>query len=172
MLDRSNAAGRPRALAEGAAALRPDAGHDDASRRYGAARQAHAACMVCGECHSLGLSFAHAADGSVCASFAASARHQGYHGILHGGMISTLLDAAMTHCLFAHGVQAVTAELTVRFVAPVAAGSDVVLTAHLIDRKRRSYRLEARLSRGSRLLARATGKFIEMRPDEGLSTGD
>jgi acyl-coenzyme A thioesterase PaaI-like protein len=36
-----------------------------------------------------------------------------YTGLLHGGMTSTLLDAAMTHCLFMQGVQALTAELTV-----------------------------------------------------------
>jgi acyl-coenzyme A thioesterase PaaI-like protein len=35
--------------------------------------------------------------------------------MLHGGVISSILDGTMTNCLFAHGTVAVTAELRVRF---------------------------------------------------------
>jgi uncharacterized protein (TIGR00369 family) len=125
----------------------------------------HADCMVCGDIDrnaaSLNLAFVAAPDGSVTASYRTSARHQGYAGILHGGMISTLLDAAMTHCLFARGIAAVTAELVVRFVAPVETSRQVELSARLIESRRRTYRLEARLTSGTRLLARATARFIE-----------
>jgi uncharacterized protein (TIGR00369 family) len=124
----------------------------------------HAGCMVCGDvaCNSasLNLAFDREPDGTVSAVYRADSQHQGYTGILHGGMISTLLDAAMTHCLFAHGITAVTAELIVRFVAPVEIGWRVELSARLIECKRRTFRLEGRLHHGARLLARATGRFI------------
>lgn len=38
-----------------------------------------------------------------------------YIDLLHGGIASTLLDAAMTHCLLSKGIEALTAELNVRF---------------------------------------------------------
>jgi uncharacterized protein (TIGR00369 family) len=81
--------------------------------------------MVCGSRDNnpdtVNLMFSEHPDGS-CADYTADHRHQGYTGLLHGGMTSTLLDAAMTHCLFMQGVQALTAELTVRFISPVCTG--------------------------------------------------
>lgn len=138
---------------------------------YHTAREAHAACMVCGDRdgnpHALRLKFVPQADGSVSASYQPDPHHQGYPDMLHGGIISTLLDAAMTHCLFARGVRALTAELTVRFVAPAATRGCVELRARVLERRRRTYRLEARMMRGPRLLARATATFIDPGPLHG-----
>ncbi|WP_282597464.1 ferritin-like domain-containing protein [Dickeya oryzae] len=80
-------------------------------------------------------------DGSVCADYTADHRHQGYTGLLHGGMTSTLLDAAMTHCLFMQGVQALTAELTVRFISPVCTGDKLMVCARLLGQRRGIYLL-------------------------------
>ena len=137
-----------------------ESGYDDA-------RRSHAGCMMCGDRsdnpHSLALSFDPHPDGSVSASCGIDRCFQGYQGVLHGGMISALLDAAMTHCLFARGVQALTAEMTVRFVAPVPIEHPLLITAQVLANKRRIYWLEARLKVNSQLLARATARFIEPR---------
>ena len=138
-----------------------------AERGYDDARRAHAGCMMCGDRsdnpRSLALSFDQHPDGSVSASCGVDRCFQGYQGVLHGGMISALLDAAMTHCLFARGVQALTAEMTVRFVAPVPIEHPLLLTAQVLSNRRRIYWLEARLHVNSALLARATARFIEPR---------
>ena len=59
-------------------------------------RQAHAGCMICGDRgnnpHSLALSFVRHRDGSVSTLCDVGRRFQGYDGMLHGGMISALLD--------------------------------------------------------------------------------
>ncbi len=132
---------------------------------YYAAKQAHTNCMVCGKVESnpdtLQLVFESDAEGGVTSQFQVTPRHQGYDGILHGGMASTLLDAAMTHCLFNHGIQALTAELVVRFIAPVPVGQQVTLSAHINSQKRGIYQLEAYITLGQQSLARATAKFIE-----------
>lgn len=52
----------------------------------------------------------------MIATFSGNPGLQEYEGQLHGRVISSLLDAAMTHCLFHHGIEAVTGELYVRFV--------------------------------------------------------
>ena len=82
------------------------------------ARNGHSRCLLCGNLNprSLNLSFQAAEDGGVRTRFKADTELQGYDDILHGGVIASLLDAAMTHCLFHHGVQAVTGDLHVRFV--------------------------------------------------------
>lgn len=59
---------------------------------------------------------------------------QSYDGILHGGLIATLLDCAMVHVLFAHGLAGRTAELSLRYRRPVHTGSRVRVTARLTER--------------------------------------
>lgn len=131
---------------------------------YAAARQTHASCMVCGDpaCNagSLGLRFVRDGEGGVNTLFRVEARHQGYGGLLHGGMICTLLDAAMVHCLFEHGVCALTAEMTVRFVAPIEVGQDVAVIARLVGERRGLYRVEASVSGQRQVFARASAKFV------------
>ncbi|MGR5144985.1 PaaI family thioesterase [Photobacterium alginatilyticum] len=132
---------------------------------YQVTKQAHNHCMVCGpvknNLDTLQLVFSQDSEGKVTAPFQVTARHQGYDGMLHGGMTSTLLDAAMTHCLFAHGVQALTAELKVRFISPVCTGQQVRVTADLVGSRRGIYQLEAQVTQGQQVLARASAKFIE-----------
>lgn len=124
----------------------------------------HPHCVACGRgcAHGLGLDFAVQQDGSVCADFACAACHEGYPGVLHGGVVSALLDAAMANCLFAHGIAAVTGELTVRFGRSVAVGSPV----RVIGTKGRSspplHLMEARLEQHGQIVARGRGKFMEL----------
>jgi uncharacterized protein (TIGR00369 family) len=139
---------------------------DDAPRAgepYEKARKAHAACMVCGEGRpgtpALGLRFVLDSAGGVQATFRTASRYQGYQGILHGGVISTLLDAAMVHCLFAHGVTAVTAEMTVRFLREVPVDCDVSVGATLIGERHGVFQAVASLSLAGTRLAMAKGKF-------------
>lgn len=119
----------------------------------------HVSCMVCGQDHSLGLKFSPQGD-SVIAIVQASSQWQGYSGFLHGGMISTLLDAAMTHCLFHHGIEAMTASLKVRFLEPVPCAGTLKIKATIGERRRHVYLLNADLTSSGRCLARAEGRFI------------
>ncbi len=119
--------------------------------------------MVCGlgghEFPSFGLRFTPDEAGDVQATFRTASRYQGYEGILHGGVISTLLDAAMAHCLFARGVTAVTAEMTVRFLREVPVACDVSVGAKLISERHGVFQLTASLSLAGKRLAVAKGKF-------------
>ena len=122
----------------------------------------HASCMVCGQDNSLGLKFSPQGD-SVIAILQAFPQWQGYSGYLHGGMISTLLDAAMTHCLFHHGIEAMTASLKVRFLEPAPCSGTLEIKATLGERRRHVYLLNAELTSSGHCLARAEGRFIRNR---------
>jgi uncharacterized protein (TIGR00369 family) len=118
---------------------------------------------VCGrDCPAaLGLDFKLADDGSVRAGFDCPAQYEGYGGMLHGGVISAIADGAMTNCLFAHGIEAVTAELVVRFRHPVRLGQRLEVKARITRRNEPLFVLEASLTQGGQLKARATGKFMK-----------
>lgn len=141
---------------------------------YPKAMQSHSHCMVCSDPkfnpHSLNLRFQLDAEGWTNSQFSVTAQHQSYHGLLHGGMTSTLLDAAMTHCLLMRGIKALTAELSVRFIAPIRVGTTVTVQAKLLSQKRGFYRLEAFICQGSQQLARASAKFIQA--SDALLTND
>jgi len=123
----------------------------------------HPTCVVCGNRNSrgLGTAFVVRPDGGVESSFYCDHDLAGYTGILHGGIISSLLDGAMTHCLFAHGKVALTAELRVRMRHPVPTGSVVSLRAWLVRSVAALHVVKAELSQNGRLAAKATAKFME-----------
>lgn len=141
---------------------------------YAETARAHADCAVCGAADRdpapLGLRFGVAADGSVAARFAPGRAQQGYAGLVHGGVISTLIDAAMVHCLFARGVRAVTAELNVRFVAPARLDAALEITGRLVEDRRRAFRLVAAVAQFGGVVARGTGLFVLPRPAFGADT--
>lgn len=88
-------------------------------------------------------------------------RYQGYEGLLHGGLISSLLDGAMANCLFAHGIVAVTAELKVRFLRPIHVNSPLRVRACLNDMHSPLFVLGAEIFQGEEVKAKANGKFIK-----------
>ncbi|MBS3733727.1 MAG: PaaI family thioesterase [Phycisphaerae bacterium] len=124
----------------------------------------HAGCVVCGRLRDggLGLRVRLRDDGSVAGTVRPSDDLAGYAGLLHGGVISALVDCAMTNCLFAHGVAAVTAELNVRFRHPVASDTLLTVAASVTRRSAPLYVARAELSQGGQVKATACGKFMEM----------
>jgi uncharacterized protein (TIGR00369 family) len=123
----------------------------------------HPCCLMCGGANrfGMGLRFMVQADGSVLATFPCQPFLQSYPETLHGGVIAALLDAAMTNALFSIGVVAVTAELTVRFLAPVSLGQPARVRAAIESaRAHPLYHLSAELRQGDRQVARANAKFL------------
>lgn len=132
---------------------------------YQACLQSHANCVACSDGvqnpHSLQLKFTPSADNKVTAYYRVDEKHQGYTNLLHGGIASTLLDAAMTHCLLSQGIEALTAELNIRFHAPIKIGDSVQIIGRLLSQRRGIYLLEASLSVAKQICVKATGKFIQ-----------
>ncbi len=125
--------------------------------------QAHDRCVVCGHVdgHTPRLRFAVADDGSVRATLQPDHAYEGYAGILHGGVIATLLDAAMTNCLFAQGRCGLTAELCVRFRHPVVSDTPLRLRACVERSSPPLFVLRAEIQQAGQVRAMAIGKFME-----------
>ncbi|BAR99195.1 hypothetical protein BV133_1602 [Blastochloris viridis] len=119
--------------------------------------------MLCGSDNPLSLKLEFVPDGNdgVRGTFACREVLQGYQGIVHGGVIAALLDSAMTHCLFHRGIEAVTADLNVRYRFPLSCRSRVELAARIVQFHPPLYRLTAELTVGDRLIARAAAAFVD-----------
>lgn len=128
------------------------------------AQQQHKYCCVCG-CNSdasygLGIRFHSITKDSVHSELTIEARHQGYEGLLHGGIASALLDGAMTHCLLQQNITALTAELTVKFHHPIAMGDSVDIMANLKQIRRGIYYIDGQLTVKGKCCVSATAKFL------------
>jgi acyl-coenzyme A thioesterase PaaI-like protein len=116
---------------------------------------------MCGYENPLSLRLCFKADerGIVHTVFKGNEGLQGYRGILHGGVISSLLDAAMTNCLFNQGIEALTGDLRVRFLKPVPCTVSLDIRAWVETSLPPLYQLRAELVYGETVMARAEATF-------------
>jgi acyl-coenzyme A thioesterase PaaI-like protein len=105
-------------------------------------------CFVCGPANPGGLRirYEHAPGGSVSAAWIPDSRWEGFRGIIHGGIVSTVLDEAMSKAVAALPCQALTAELRVRLHRRVQPGMELRIEGWVVDRRRRRIRTEAVLA--------------------------
>jgi len=125
--------------------------------------QHHRCCAVCGDLNPNGLRvvFDVCPDGAVEAEVICGEDKEGYAGHLHGGVIASLLDGAMTNCLFSHGIHALTGELTVRMLHPVRAKKPVSVRAWLEQSLKPFYCVRSELRQKGQLAARGNAKFMQ-----------
>ncbi|NPV53289.1 MAG: PaaI family thioesterase [Firmicutes bacterium] len=122
-------------------------------------------CFACGSYNPIGLrlEFKKAGSGRVACCFTPRADYQGYAGITHGGIISTVLDEAMAHAIISQGIGAVTASMEVRFKAPVPIGSSTTVEGLVREVKERLIRAEARLTLpDGTVAAEAVARFVRI----------
>jgi len=124
---------------------------------------AHPNCVVCSHANVQGmqLQFAETGEGEVQARFDCSSGFEGYTGMLHGGVVASLLDGAMMNCLFARGISAVTADLAVRFRHPVVIDTPATVCARIERSSPPRHLVKAEIVQGGQVKATATGKFME-----------
>jgi uncharacterized protein (TIGR00369 family) len=122
-------------------------------------------CFGCGAAnpHGLHLSFTSEADG-VRAAFTPLEVHQGYEHVVHGGIISTLLDEAMAWAVAAAGIWAVTGEMQVRFRRPLHVGESVRLHGSVTVVRTRAISASGQIVREAddQIIATATALFVRV----------
>ncbi len=125
-------------------------------------KTAHPHCVACSLLNEKGLhlAFEETQDG-ILAHFECDKAVEGYPGILHGGVIATILDGAMGNCLFARGQTAVTVEMTTRFRHPILIDRPAAVTAKLVRSAAPLYLLEAEIVQDGQVKATAKGKFYD-----------
>jgi len=125
-------------------------------------RHLHPDCFVCGKDNpnGLGLEFTAEHDGSVVAHFRCIESFSGYRDQLHGGVIASLLDGAMTYCAYTHGIVAVTADLQIRYHKPVSVTEFICVCAWLVDIRGPVIRLGSEIKQGEDIRATASAKFM------------
>jgi uncharacterized protein (TIGR00369 family) len=94
--------------------------------------------------------------------------HEGPPGLVHGGVVATLLDHVLARAVRAAGRGGLTATLTVTFHRPVQLGVPLLATAELTGQDGRRTTASARLvaeDDPGTTLAEAEGLFVALRPE-------
>lgn len=123
----------------------------------------HGGCVICRPNNSRGLKidFTAAGDLSVEAVFNPGPEHCGYKGFLHGGITASLLDSAMTNCLFAHDIPAFTAELLVKYKKPVICGIPITIRGWREKAMNPLHILKGEIIQSGQVVTTAEAKFME-----------
>ena len=122
-------------------------------------------CFVCGRDNPIGLHLRFLTDesGAIHTRFTPRTEHQGYPGVMHGGLVTALLDELIGRTAIASDWWCMTAKLNVRFHHPVPIGATLVLKGQIIKKSVRLLegRGEIRNERGD-LLAHAEGTYLRV----------
>lgn len=128
-------------------------------------------CVVCGQENPCGLRihYVRERDGAISAEWRPTENWEGFEGIVHGGIISTVLDEAMSKAVGAMNYEALTGELRVRFRRHVSAGENLRIRGWVVEKVKRLIKAEATLTAtdGSER-AHAWARFLALpKPDPG-----
>jgi uncharacterized protein (TIGR00369 family) len=120
-------------------------------------------CFGCSTANPDGLQMAFRRRGKeVEARYTVADRFHGAPGVVHGGIVATLLDeVSCALAVFVLDRHVVTGELTVRYERPVPVAREVVLRARVLDRSHPRYaEIGGEVCEGDTLLVRSRGKFF------------
>ena len=97
-------------------------------------------CFACGLQNPIGLKLTFRQEGEAyVTTFIAPREFQGYQGILHGGIVATLLDEVMARYVWQEiAAPAATARLEVRYRRPAPVGCPIEVRGWITGRARRA----------------------------------
>ncbi len=119
-------------------------------------------CFVCGSDNPRGLRIPYYYDGEkVRTEFVPGPDLCGFNDIVHGGIVYSLADEAMMHLIWASGLRAVTAEVTMRYHGYARVNGRIKLTAEFENITDRLIKAKcALLDDDGGKIATARGKFL------------
>jgi uncharacterized protein (TIGR00369 family) len=121
-------------------------------------------CFVCGPKNPIGLKLKFHFNGkSIKTQFTPKKEHQGYLNIVHGGIISTLLDEAMVKLVLAMNIPAVTASIEVRLRRALNVGETINVEAEILKNTKKTLETYAKATtKNNIVIADARGKLIKV----------
>lgn len=124
--------------------------------------QNYPSCFVCGDKNDTGLKIQFfQKQGKAVAEYIPTKSFEGYANILHGGIISTLLDEVMIQSILAKGILSITSHIEVKFKNPARTGEKLLLEGKIQQERGSLILTEGKIYRPDGcIIAEGKGKFI------------
>lgn len=127
-------------------------------------------CFVCGSRNPIGLKVRPEMDAErLQAKFKVTVpeEFQGWEGVVHGGIVSALLDEAAAHAAMNISMQLMTAELKVRYKKLVPVGRLLEVEGRVCTHTKRLIQVEATLKMEGQLLVTAEARMLILKAPPG-----
>ena len=136
---------------------------DVASDLLALARSPDNPCFVCSHTNPVGLRVQFDLhDSSIHAEWIPGKEHQGWQGVVHGGVLAALMDEAMAYTLFTRGCMGMTGRMEVRYRSPAHAGESLSIKARCVRETKKIADIEAEISASGRPVAAASARFVKV----------
>jgi len=125
-------------------------------------------CFACGGKNPLGLHLSFTLEGDdFCCRIKPKPHWQGFYGVVHGGIQSTIIDDMMSNHLFrVKRIWAATGDLSVRFRKPVPIERELLFVSRIVNQRGRIWEMSAQCmvsgEDNAPALTTAKGRFIEV----------
>ncbi len=104
-------------------------------------------CFGCGRDNPIGLKLDFQWDGKIAkAEFTPTKFYQGWHGVVHGGIITCILDEAMSYAAIFAGMHCATAEMQIKLRRPAPIDEPLIITSSVTRNRKRLVEAEASIS--------------------------
>lgn len=126
-------------------------------------------CFVCGENNPHGLKAHFCIDSAARAAtceLSVEDCFAGWKGIVHGGILATLMDECAAWAARSLTPHVVTAEMTVRYKEPVATGAAIRVHARIVGQRRRILEIAAQIAHDGRVCAEADIRMFMVQPPQ------
>ncbi|HQP98826.1 MAG TPA: RNA 2',3'-cyclic phosphodiesterase [bacterium] len=126
-------------------------------------------CFVCGSQNPAGVHLEFAVkDGKIETSFIPRPEHCGYRGVVHGGVLTAVLDECMGWTIISRRkTMCITVEVTLRFKQRAMAGQRLYVSAECVDCRSRLMSARGQITDGEgNILCTGHGKFIPLTDEE------
>ena len=130
-------------------------------------------CFGCGQNNPIGLKLSFQWDGKTArAEFTPTKLHQGWSGLVHGGIITCILDEAMGYAALFEGMNCVTAKMQAKLRRPASIDEPLIITSSTIKKTRKLIETKAAISlKDGTLIAEGTATqfVINTRTGEAIN---
>lgn len=118
-------------------------------------------CFFCGPAAGGPAMELHYGEEGIFCKFVAHEKFQGYDGMLHGGIVTGVLDEVMWWTLFMEKkAVCATSKIEVHFRRPVLCGNSYVASGRLVEVNGRTYLMSGRIEdEEGHICARSAGSF-------------
>ena len=127
-------------------------------------------CFGCGRNNPIGLKLEFQRNGNeISARFTTQEHHQGWPGVVHGGIVAAIIDEAMGYATHFAGLNCLTGKMEIKLKSPAPVGQPLVISSSVEKSSRRLIGTQARISLSDGTLV-AEGKathFIIERTTDG-----
>ncbi|MFC1970591.1 PaaI family thioesterase [Chloroflexota bacterium] len=117
-------------------------------------------CFGCGHNNPIRLKLSFTRDGDTCqAEFTPGQAHQGWPGFVHGGILTCLLDEAMSYAAYFKGITCLTTSMQIRLRQPVKVEVPLVITASVTRNRKKLIEASASVClKDGTIIAESTSK--------------